>query len=436
MRIPLRLSSRTFFLLFGAIFLCAGLGLLYDGITTAVREQAYAKRGEVVEAVVIRKSMQRASREGNTSTRYEIVYRFTTPDGPAEGVAVVPVEEWESLEPGRPFKITHLPGTPGSSRAEGAGSMTEAVVVMAAGTLAALLGGIVFGWNARRIWREWRLLREGLAARGTVLAVEPSNVAVNRVRQWQVRYRYEDHVGRSHEGSSGALPPEEAHAIAVGDALTVRFDRHHPEQSVWDRARTPGATTPPWARAIAFARRLGALLLILVVFGAAMIIGEAVPALKDLESLLARHETVLLAVTIGMSAVGFALFMGTIVVRILGGATAAMTATEVEDLSRSVNMEARPAFGRVTRYRFRGRSVGSSFSDAFTFREAKDAWRRRAWRTNPRWRSNFVVMLGVMLLVVGLFSTFIVIGPNGVKLLCAAALAYAAGRTVGGFIRA
>jgi hypothetical protein len=172
------------------------------------------------------------------------------------------------------------------------------------------------------------------------------------------------------------------------------------------------------------------------VFGAAMIIGEAVPALKDLESLLARHETVLLAVTIGMSAVGFALFMGTIVVRILGGATAAMTATEVEDLSRSVNMEARPAFGRVTRYRFRGRSVGSSFSDAFTFREAKDAWRRRAWRTNPRWRSNFVVMLGVMLLVVGLFSTFIVIGPNGVKLLCAAALAYAAGRTVGGFIRA
>jgi hypothetical protein len=38
--------------------------------------------------------------------------------------------------------------------------------------------------------------------------------------------------------------------------------------------------------------------------------------------------------------------------------------------------------------------------------------------------------------VVGLFSTFIVIGPNGVKLLCAAALAYAAGRTVGGFIRA
>jgi hypothetical protein len=436
MRIPITLNTRAFFLLFGGIFLCAGTSLLYGGITTASREQAYAKRGEAVEAVVTSKSIQRASREGNTSTRYEIAYRFTTPDGPVEGATAVPVEEWEALEPGRPFTITHLPGTPGSSRAQGAGGLTEAVVMMVAGALAALFGGIVFTLSARHIWREWRLLREGLAAQGTVLAVEPSNVAVNRVRQWQVRYRYQDHIGRSHEGSTGALSPEEAHTLGVGDPLTVRFDRHRPGESAWERPHAAGAGTSLWPRVVGFARRIGALLLIFVIFAVAMVLGEAVPALKDLEQLLARHESLLLAITIGMAAVGFALFMGSIVVRIFGSATDPLTATEVEDLSRSVNMEARPVFGRVTRYRFRGRSAGSSFSERFTLREAKAAWRQGTWRADSRWRSNFVVMLGVMLLTVGLFGTFIVVGPNGVKLLCAAALAYAAGRTVAALIRA
>jgi hypothetical protein len=435
MRIPITLSSRTFFLLFGAIFLCAGSGLLYGGVTTAIRERAYQTRGEVVEAVVSGKSMRRASRDGNASTRYEITYRFTTGDGTVEGVAVVPVEQWEALERGSRFTITHLPGTAGSSRPEGAGGLTEALVMIAAGCLAGLFGGVVFARSALRIRREWRLLREGLTAQGTVLAIEPSNVAVNRVRQWEVRYRYQDHVGRSHEGSSGALPPDEAHAVAAGDAVTVRFDRHRPEQSVWERARTAGAETPAWARLAVLARRLGALVLMLAVFAIAMVVGEAVPALKDLEALLARHETVLLAITIGMAAIGFVTFMGSIVVRIFGGAAEPMTATEVEDLARSVNLEARPAFGRVTRYRFRGRSAGASFSDRFTLREARHAWRSGAWRTDPRWRSNFVVMVGVMLLTIGLFGTFIVVGPNGVKLLCAGALLYAAGRTVAGLVR-
>lgn len=437
MRIPVTLSGRTFFLLFGAIFLCAGSILLYGGISTATRERAYQEKGEVVEAVVLSKSIRRASREGNTSTRYEVTYRFTTADGAAaNGVAAVTVEEWESLEQGSPFKITYLPGAPGSSRAEGAGGMTDALLMIGLGSLAALFGGVVLARSATRIWRERRLLREGLPAQGTVLAVAPSSVAVNRVRQWQVQYRYHDHIGRPHEGSSEPLSPDEAHAVAVGDALTVRFDRDRPEESVWDRARTPGAQASPRERVIVFVKRLGGFAVMLGVFFAAMVVGEVIPALKDLEHLIARHEARLLAITIGMAAVGFVLFMGSVVVRIFGGAAEPMTNTEVEDLSRSVRMEARPVFARVTRYRFRGHSAGSSFSDRFSFREAKDAWRQRAWRASPRWRSNFVVIGGVALLTIGLFGTFIVIGPNGVKLLCAAALGYAAVRTFVGFVRA
>jgi hypothetical protein len=434
MRIPLRLSGRTFFLLFGAVFVCAGTSLLYGGIDATIRERTYQKKGEVVEAVVVSKAIRRASREGNTSTRYEITYRFTTAEGAVEGVAAVPVEEWEALERGSRLPITYVPGTPGSSRAKGAGGMTDALVMIGAGALAALFGGVVFARSALGIWRERRLLREGLTAHGTVLAIEPSNVAVNRVRQWQVRYRYHDHVGRPHDGASEPLSPDDARAVAVGDALTVRFDRDHPEQSAWDRGRMPGAVTPR-ERLIALAKRLAGLVGMLLAFMVVMVLGEAIPALKDLEQVIASHEVPLLATTIGLAVVGFVLFMGSVVVRIFGGAAEPMTASEVEDLSRS-GMEARPVFGRVTRYRFRGRSAGSSFSEKFSLREAKEAWRRRAWRTSPRWRSNFVVALGVMLLTIGLFGTFIVIGPNGIKLLCAAALVYAAVRAVVGVVRA
>jgi hypothetical protein len=437
MRIPFRLSSRTFFLLFGGIFLCAGVSLLYGGVSTAVRERAYQEQGEVVEAVVVGKAIRRASREANTSTRYEVTYRFTTAEGsPAVGVAAVSVEEWEGLAEGRPFRISHLPGTPGSSRAEGSGRMTDALVMIGFGSVAALVGGAVFARSATRIWRERRLLREGLTAQATVLAIAPGNVAVNRVRQWHVRYRYLDHIGRSHEGSSGPLAPDEARAVAVGNALTVRFDRQRPEHSVWDRRPTPGAETPPRLRLLTVVTRLGRLAAMLGGFIVVMALGEAVPALKDLERLIARHESLLLTITIGMAAAGFVLFMGSIVVRIFGGVAEPMTAIEVDDLSRSVSMEARPVLGRVTRYRFRGRSAGASFSDEFSLREAKHAWQQRAWRTSPRWRSNFVVMAGVMLLALGLFGTFIVVGPNGVKLLCAAALVYAAVQITIGVVRA
>jgi hypothetical protein len=441
-RIPLPLSGRSFFLFLGALFTCVGLIAAYAGLHDATRERAYQKHGQAVEAVVLSKSITRASREGNPSTKYEIAYRFTTADGrTSEGIDTVPVEEWESLEPGRPFTVTYLPGAPESSRAAGSGGMESPLIMTALGTLFALVGGIVFVKSATLVWRERRLLREGLTAAGTVLAVEPGNVAINRVRQWHVRYRYQDHVGRPQEGTSGPLPPDEARAVAVGDALTIRFDRQHPEESVWDRARTPvregkGTEAPPRPRWRSFLRRVGHLAVMLGLFFLATAVGEAVPALKDLERLIARHQGLLLAITIGMTVVGFVLFMGSVLYRIFGGAGEPMTHADVEDLSRNVRMDARPSIAGVSAYRFRGRSAASSFAETFTFREAKDAWRQRAWRTSQRWRANFIVMVGVALLVPGLFGIFIVIGPMGIKLLLGAGVIYAAVRITAALVRA
>lgn len=434
MRIPVRASGRTFFLGFGLLFLLVGLGLLYGGVQQARQERAYRTEGRVVNAVVVGKSILRASREGNLSTRYEIAYRFTTDDGrAAEGVDVVGVEEWERLEPGSPFTVTYLPAAPDVSRAVGAGGMGASVAMMSMGGVLALAGGLVLGAAARRLWTERRLLREGTPAQGTVLAIEPSNVAVNRVRQWRVRYRYADHLARPHEGRSGLLPPEEAHAIRVGDTLDVRFDRARPDQSLLvQRLDVPGASAggsaPSHERRPSLAsraRRVAATLGVLVV---ALVAGESVPALKGLDRLAARHELALAAITIGMAAVGFALFMCGILYRLFGSDSEPITEAEVEDVSRNVGIDARPAAGRVSAYRVRGRTGGASFSDEFTLRQAGQAWRERAWRTSARWRANFIVTAGALLFTVGLFGFFVAGGPAGIKLLFVAAVLYVAVR--------
>jgi hypothetical protein len=66
-----------------------------------------------------------------------------------------------------------------------------------------------------------------------VLEVKPSSTKLNSVRQWNIYYRYQDHLGQTHEGRSDPLPPDEAWAWQVGDAGIVRFDQQRPQDSVW-----------------------------------------------------------------------------------------------------------------------------------------------------------------------------------------------------------
>lgn len=434
-----RLARRSLLLWFGAGFLCVGIILLATGLRDAARERRFQQAGVSVSAVVVSKSIVRASRQGSTTTKYEIAYRFVTEDRRAvEGVDVVDVEEWERLEPGRPFTVTYLPASPESSRAQGSGGMASALIMAALGSVFTLVGGTLFVVTGRRVLRGWRILRTGQAARGSVIAIRPTNVSVNRRRQWEIRYRYDDHLGRAHEGTSGSLPPREVEAFAVGDAIDVRFDRARPEHSIWG----PPAAAPAGAAAShrplkslwIWARNVATMLAIVFV---ALVVGEAMPAFKTLDHVIARHEGPLLALTITMTFIGFALFMGGILHRIFfGGGGTPMSHADVEDLSRSVRESPGPAVARASAYRFRGRSAASSFNEQFTVKEAKAAWRGRAWRTSGRWRSNFVVMAGVLIFTVGLFGIFAVTGPAGIKLLVGAVITYAAVRTIGAFARA
>jgi hypothetical protein len=427
--VVLNLSGRTLLLLVGGLFSVVGLVFVYTGLHDARRERAYRDNGETVEAIVVAKSIERASRDGNSATKYEIRYRFGTPDGrSAEGKELVDVERWERLEPGSAFRITYLPDSPQTSRAAGESAMASAATLIALGSLLAAIGLGFLAWQARQLWREQRLLRSGLAARGTVLAIEPSNVTVNRVRQWIVRYRFTDHMGSAHEAASSPTPPGQAHALAVGDTVEVRFDAERPEDNVWI---APEERRPPssW-RSLRNIALVAALLLV------ALVLGETVPPLKFIDEVAARHEAGLTAATVGMAALGFLLFMGGILYRIFGGEGDAPTGADAEDTARRMNIDADPVAARVSGYRFRGRSAGASFADEFTLGEAKDAWRRGAWRTSARWRANFVVTAGALLFALGLFGFFVVGAPVGIKLLFVAAVVYAVVATVRRWARA
>jgi hypothetical protein len=245
----LRLLRRHVVVLFGAFFFCAGLGLLVTGISEALRERRFEKSGVVVNAVVVGKSLTRASRDGNTSTKYEIAYRFFAEDGrPIEGVDVVDVEEWERLEAGRPFTVTYLPGAPDASRAAGSGGIAGPLIMTGIAIVFVFVGGTLSVVTGRDLVRTWRMLRTGQPARGTVIAIRETNVTVNRQRQWEIRYRYQDHVGRTHEGTSGSVSPHEAHALTEGDAIDVRFDRAEPAYSAWIPPDMTGRHRPGQAR--------------------------------------------------------------------------------------------------------------------------------------------------------------------------------------------
>jgi hypothetical protein len=136
-------SGRAIYLVFGAIFLIVGLGLLFGGVQDASRERAYARDGRLVDAVVVDKSIRRASREGGRgSTRYEVAYRFTAPDGhTVNGVDAVDVDDWERLAPGSVFQVTYLSEAPQANRAAGSGDTVTPWLMMGLGSVFALIGG-------------------------------------------------------------------------------------------------------------------------------------------------------------------------------------------------------------------------------------------------------------------------------------------------------
>lgn len=195
--IRITFGLRHLHLWMAGMFLLVGPIFLHMGIQQASEESRYRSAGKTAEAVILDKSIKKATRNENSRTRYEISYRFIDAQGSArETTGEVAVEEWENLQKGSRIKVTYLPDSVNASRTEGSGDQVSPVAATAMGGLLTLIGGGILFRGFSRMVSERQLRRSGVPVEGEVIKVERAAVTMNRVHQCVIRYRISD-TGRA-----------------------------------------------------------------------------------------------------------------------------------------------------------------------------------------------------------------------------------------------
>lgn len=236
----LSLAKRSFPFWFGGIWLLCGVPFLviglYVGLTTLRDNGRLEREGQVAPGMVLTKRISRSNdSQGRQTTSYWVGYRFSTPDGTiVKRETQVSGRLWDRLVEREPVAVTYLPGRSQTSRIENEGAdwLLPGIFTLL-GVVFAGAGGLIFGKGMRGIRRELRLRDEGAMVEATVVDVGPANVSFNGVPQWRIVFRYVDHRGRTHDGESSIMAPEEAQAWKPGDRATARFDTRAPGTSVW-----------------------------------------------------------------------------------------------------------------------------------------------------------------------------------------------------------
>jgi hypothetical protein len=230
--------QRYFGLIFGGIWLVAGMGVLIGGIALWQHEERFAAEAVTTEGKVLTRDIRTAhsssSSGSSTSTEYWVSYRFQAPDGIRyEGSSKVDVHVWERLQEQGPVTVSYLASDPATNRVAGEPDRVGPGIMVGLGGIFSLAGGtIVFVSLGKRLSRA-RLLRDGMSADGIITAVEATNISINRVPQWIIRYRYNDHRGRTYEDKSPYLSPQEANDWKEGDTGKVKYDREKSNKSLW-----------------------------------------------------------------------------------------------------------------------------------------------------------------------------------------------------------
>lgn len=182
-----------------------------------------------------------------------------------------------------------------------------------------------------------------------------------------------------------------------------------------------------------FVYRIAAVLLL--VFCAA-VLAELLPGLKPLDAWMLDNELTLLAITGGAAAFGVTLLLGSVLSMLMEGG-APMSHAEVEDHQRNMrDAFAGPRTWRASSYRLLGRGAGSQGHDEFSFAQLKAAFASGAVLRTPLWRRRLCAVCGGMLIFFGVFGLAFVLAPVPVKLIVAAAVAYACVRIAWGLARA
>jgi Protein of unknown function (DUF3592) len=218
----------------GTIFIVAGTAAALMSFGEWRDAQRFRREAVPARAIVTAKSIESASRENRTSTRYLVTYRFAASDGGTlDQTEEVPVDDWEQLVEGDSLDVSYVPSDPSTARARAAGPWWIPLLVTGLTALVALVGVAIALPGGRRALLIFRVHRNGVETAATVVDVGPAGVTVNRVAQWRLRYDFRDQDGREHSGESDLLAPQEAVEWRNGDRGAVLYDRNRPSDSVW-----------------------------------------------------------------------------------------------------------------------------------------------------------------------------------------------------------
>lgn len=234
MRIPLNFLGAYFWLVFGGIWLAAGVPFVFAGLHMLDVEQRFVRDAVVVEGKVLTRDIVRATnKDGGNRTHYKVSYRFTAEGRTHEGWDEVDVHVWEGLREQGPVSVQYLPGDVSRSRLAGTDDSINAYVMAGMGSAFSLAGGFIVLFDLRGRWVRARLRRSGMRATATVTDVVPTNFHINGVTQWRVHYTYPDQRGRVQTGKSRMMSPAEANVWKKGDSGLVYYDRQRSERSMW-----------------------------------------------------------------------------------------------------------------------------------------------------------------------------------------------------------
>jgi hypothetical protein len=237
-------DSLGFGVVFGGVFLLAGVCCLLVSANQVYQEYQLRKAGQVIQGKVLAKYMSTGSHyRGNRSKQNlfsgitrSVMYRFTTPQGlHFDRQVEVDTESWAALQEQEPVQVLFLPQNPSVNRLAGKMSWGLVITFGLVGGIFTVVGIVVTVLFSGKLATRRTLTHQGVTAQGTVLAVENEGVG-----QSVIHYQYFDARGRIRKGHSGYLSEEEADLWKVGDTGIIRFNPRRPTQSVWEGKNPQG----------------------------------------------------------------------------------------------------------------------------------------------------------------------------------------------------
>lgn len=161
----------------------------------------------------------------------------------------------------------------------------------------------------------------------------------------------------------------------------------------------------------------------------AIFIGELIPPLRWLHEWMSLHKTTSMAVVGTVSAVGFVVFMTTII-QMTVRLGKSLDESEVEHMSAQFRENQPGAMWRKWAYRFRGRGQGGSFQIEMPIKELKESVNSGQCWSDPVMTRMVIIAAGALLMSFGIFGIIFVLSPAGVKFVVLLVVAYATYMTI------